>query len=335
MPYTNTCIGIFENSYQNLFENVIKHVIETHTGLTYIDFLRFYEASELKMEIIARMIQESSLVIAEVSEKNPNVFFEIGVGYTYKKPIIFLCHSDKYNGDPWNRKMPFDIEGRELIVYQDEDDLKIKLGRAISDSIYRTAATTVSWSSEYGRNSMKSNSELEFIIPQDGSKVAKKFWSAKAIHSNFIVQYKVEVFGINPLHNYPDIRFLMSPNPSKDLLIAMIFPWENIEIEPKNKFECHIDCFQKYSHPQLAERFQQKQVCDIKDCPFEFKVFISFSYPNLVFESDLFEKKITRLTVPISDFDRYGYPTHLNHYIGFESRDNVKISNIEIKEIFI
>jgi len=51
MPYTNTCIGIFENSYQNLFENVIKHVIETHTGLTYIDFLRFYEASELKMEI--------------------------------------------------------------------------------------------------------------------------------------------------------------------------------------------------------------------------------------------------------------------------------------------
>lgn len=335
MPFTNTCMGLFqEDNYKNLFEKIVEPLVETHTNLKYVDFLRFYEASEIKMDLIARMIQESSLVIAEVSEKNLNVFFEVGISYTYKKSIIFLCSLEKYN-DLWKKKMPFDIEGRELIIYKDENELKIKLGRAISDSLYKTMATTVSWSSDYERNSMKSSRELEFIIPHDDSNEAKRFWSDKAIHSNFIIQYTVDVLEINPKHSYPDIRFLMSPKPGGVPLIAMIFPWENIEIDPQNKFECHIDFFKKYTHPQEATRFQQKQVCDIRGCPFQFKVFISFYYPNLVFESDLFEEKIIRLTVPISDFNNLDYPVHFNHYIGFESKDNVNISEIKIKEVFI
>ena len=83
MPFANTCMGLFqEDNYKNLFEKVVEPLIETHTGLKYIDFLSFYEPSEIKMDLIARMIQKSSLIIAEVSEKNPNVFFEVGVSYT-------------------------------------------------------------------------------------------------------------------------------------------------------------------------------------------------------------------------------------------------------------
>ena len=193
----------------------------------------------------------------------------------------------------------------------------------------------MSWSSDYERNSMKSSRELEFVVPHDNFKEAKQFWSDRAIHPNFIIQYSVEVLELNPQHTYPDVRFLMSPKPGGAQLIAMIFPWEMIEIEPKNKFECHIDLFEKYAHPQCAKRFQQKQVCEIKSCPFKFNVFISFYNPNLVFESDLFEEKIIRLTVPVSDFHNLGYPVHFNQYIGFESKDNVRISEIKIKEFYL
>jgi len=66
-------------------------------------------------------------------------------------------------------------------------------------------------------------------------------------------------------------------------------------------------------------------------------VFISFCWPNLVFESTIFEDKVKRLLVPISQFRDMGFPVHLSQFIGFEAINdsNVTIDDIIIQEVFI
>ncbi|MBM4035614.1 MAG: hypothetical protein FJ291_28060 [Planctomycetes bacterium] len=41
-------------------------------------------------EKICRKIQESDLILAEVSTRNPNVFYELGLAYGLQRPIVFL-----------------------------------------------------------------------------------------------------------------------------------------------------------------------------------------------------------------------------------------------------
>jgi len=41
-------------------------------------------------EKICRKIQESDLVLAEISLKNQNVFYEIGLAYGLERPIVFM-----------------------------------------------------------------------------------------------------------------------------------------------------------------------------------------------------------------------------------------------------
>lgn len=45
-------------------------------------------------EKICRKIQESSLVLAEISIKNQNVFYEIGLAYGLERPIVFMRNAN-------------------------------------------------------------------------------------------------------------------------------------------------------------------------------------------------------------------------------------------------
>ena len=102
----------------------------------------------------------------------------------------------------------------------------------------------------------------------------------------------------------------------------------------KNKYECHIDYFPSESdHTRLQQiSVGDRNISLVKD----FDIFVSFCFPNLVFESSFFEDKVNRLIVSMTDLRNRGYPVHLPQYIGFESiNSRVTISNIRIKEVFI
>ena len=89
MPQNNTCMGIFRFSkkYYDLFDQVIYPLIQTHTGLVCHDARSYYEAQTIKMDLIARMIEESSVVIIDISENNPNVFLEFGIAFSIYKTL--------------------------------------------------------------------------------------------------------------------------------------------------------------------------------------------------------------------------------------------------------
>ena len=157
MARSNTVMAVFQFDRQTrqLFETTVRPLVETHSGLKYVDGASYYEPHTIKMNLISQMIEEARLVIVDISKKNPNVFIELGVAYSLGKPIVFLCSRDSWEGrgkQKWNRKAPFDIEGRDLLIFDDENDLKVKLGRFISDSLYKTREVALSWNSQSKRN---------------------------------------------------------------------------------------------------------------------------------------------------------------------------------------
>lgn len=329
MPGSNKCFAIFQfdDERKRIFNSIVKPLVGSHTGLTYEDATSYYEPSAIKMEFIARMIEDAKFVIIDLSEKNPNVFFELGIAYNLSKPMILLISKNSFEKN-WNKKMPFDIEGRELLIFDDDNELKVKLGRYISDCLYKTREITVSWVSQQKDNHIKSPTEIE--IYKRGA-----IWSNVGIHPNFIVSYHINIHSVNVPDRNPDIRLYFSKDHNGYPRIVNIFPWEFSEMDIE-RYECHVDYFQTET-PSGHIRLQQVSVGGKNlDRIRNFDVFVSFCWPNLVFESSFFEDRVSRLIVPKSDFRDRGYPIHLSQYIGFESiNSRITIDKIRIKEVFI
>ena len=117
--------------YNKIFRNVLKDIENDdnpHLRLHLIPIMmRKGEASRIDIEIL-REIEEADIVIADTTDNNANVIFEIGYALALKKPT-FIIRSEKFTEDP-----PFDIKS---LVYKgfDPDDLE--------DSIPRTAKLNI------------------------------------------------------------------------------------------------------------------------------------------------------------------------------------------------
>ena len=61
------------------------------------------------MDDIVRGIVEAKVVIAEITEPNQNVFYELGYAHALKKPTILLADRSK--------DLPFDISGYRCLFY--------------------------------------------------------------------------------------------------------------------------------------------------------------------------------------------------------------------------
>lgn len=340
MSNQSSCMGIFKFSeqYYNLFDSIIYPLISTHTGLVCHDARSYYESKTIKMDLIARMIDESHLIVIEISENNPNVFLEFAIAYNLRKPMIILCEKKKFKGT-WRNQLPFDLQGRELLLYESKADLRVKLGRYVFDALFRMKPSILSWKSRHPHIHIKSNSEIRFFATDE-------VWSDRAIHNTFTIRYHVEISKVLQPRN-PDMRLFLSyeantgPNNVQRGYprIIIIFPWEYSE-KTQTKFECHIDYMEGAN--QAAERLQQVAVSErdvskiSQSNPLVYDFFVTCSWPNLIVESSLFEEEKERLVVPLDSFRDRGYPLHLPQYIGFASITcHAIISKIEIKEIIM
>ena len=77
-------------------------------------------------------IKESGIFIADLSELNKNVLFELGIAYTFEKimhqEVVWLIH-DSVNFE----ELPSDIKGIFYDVYNNKDDLKAYLALTLKD----------------------------------------------------------------------------------------------------------------------------------------------------------------------------------------------------------
>jgi hypothetical protein len=85
-------------------------------------------SSSILKEIV-QSIHRARVVIADLTDNNPNVFYELGIAHTAGYKTIMLSRQEN--------KLPFDLQPYKVIYYDEEklSDLKNKLAQAIADLI--------------------------------------------------------------------------------------------------------------------------------------------------------------------------------------------------------
>lgn len=73
---------------------------------------------------IIKFIVKSRVIIANIDGKNPNVFYELGIAHALSKPTIIISKTIE--------NAPFDIKQNRIVLYDNYDDLKIKLTKELS-----------------------------------------------------------------------------------------------------------------------------------------------------------------------------------------------------------
>lgn len=98
----------FSEEFNALYSDVIKPTCEKF-GFEVVRADDIYK-SGLIIEDITRSIEEASVIIADITPDNPNVFYEVGYAHAIKKPTILL--SERQRG-----ALPFDVSGFRTLFY--------------------------------------------------------------------------------------------------------------------------------------------------------------------------------------------------------------------------
>lgn len=116
--------GFFDKRFNETIEPAINE-----TGLK-----AYRVDNDPKVSIIIESIEDnidnSEAVLVDISEDNPNVWFELGMAIKSKKNVILICSANR------DDKFPFDIQHRKIIKYntQSQSDFD-KLKTEIKDCI--------------------------------------------------------------------------------------------------------------------------------------------------------------------------------------------------------
>lgn len=109
----DTCFVIapFKEPFDAYFSRIIKPAIED-VGLYAVRGDSLYRPSSI-VDDIWQGIQTAHVLIAELTERNANVFYELGLAHALSKPVILLSQTID--------DVPFDLRGIRVILY-DKDD---------------------------------------------------------------------------------------------------------------------------------------------------------------------------------------------------------------------
>lgn len=77
------------------------------------------------LQYIVKTIVESQLLIAVIDNRNPNVFYEMGIAHSLGKSVILVCQQKDAS------KVPFDIQSNRVLFYEDLADLSDKLNKSL------------------------------------------------------------------------------------------------------------------------------------------------------------------------------------------------------------
>lgn len=110
-----TCFVIqpFSRFYENRFDIVYSRAIES-AGL--IPCRSGGPDTEDIIVYIKNSIREAHICFADITEDNPNVFYEVCYADTLGKPLIMVCNERIRNA----KELPTDIKGRNVLFYDGE-----------------------------------------------------------------------------------------------------------------------------------------------------------------------------------------------------------------------
>lgn len=111
---TDTCFVMmpFASPIGNYYELIYKPAIEK-AGLTPVRADTEIFATGKIMDQVWSGINAASVLVAELTTKNPNVFYELGIAHALKKPVVLVSANEQ--------DVPFDLKHIRVIYYDMND----------------------------------------------------------------------------------------------------------------------------------------------------------------------------------------------------------------------
>ncbi|WP_270312588.1 hypothetical protein [Vagococcus fluvialis] len=128
------CVLPFNDERLEIFDEVLKPKLEEEFGLTVVRSGNIFEPNQNLTETIWTYINQSKFVLADISDKNANVFYELGICHTIGKPVISICDEESLQED-YEGKLPFDIGAINTIFYKNKGTGMEKLFESIKLNI--------------------------------------------------------------------------------------------------------------------------------------------------------------------------------------------------------
>ncbi|EJF7199338.1 hypothetical protein V9J80_003597 [Vibrio cholerae] len=111
---------MFDKDYYNIEKTCLEYGFGVSRG----------DENYIKGDILAHILKricESELIIANITGRNPNVFYELGLAHALGKPVIIISKGID--------DIPFDLRSKQILVYKESSELSNKLRLAIANTI--------------------------------------------------------------------------------------------------------------------------------------------------------------------------------------------------------
>jgi hypothetical protein len=119
----------FTGAFFGLYDEVIKPTLAKNFRVMKANDI--FSATPI-MEDIWEYINKSRLIVADVTGKNPNVFYELGIAHTVGKTVIIITQDDN--------DVPFDLKHIRYIKYVDN----AKGWQSLAEELHKFVETTLS-----------------------------------------------------------------------------------------------------------------------------------------------------------------------------------------------
>ena len=124
----------FSGKVQNTYDDVIKPVVQ-RAGLRCVRADDFFDNRPI-MDDIWSSIKKARLVLADLTDRNPNVFYETGLAHAIGKEVVLLTQE--------LADVPFDLKHLRCLVYTDT----LRGAKALGEALEKTIATVIARTSK-------------------------------------------------------------------------------------------------------------------------------------------------------------------------------------------
>lgn len=148
-----------------IFEKIVKPIL-ANLELRCIKADDIFKTGAL-MQVIANSIRESAIIIADLTDRNANVFYELGLAHAFKKRVILLTQNDDDVPSDLkaNKYYKYDVATTDGIANFEEVLRKLKEGIDLS-LIFEHRDKIYDISSEHGNEEQISS---KFLQQQEGA----------------------------------------------------------------------------------------------------------------------------------------------------------------------
>ena len=143
----------FNKDFDNVYTNCIKPLIKSRLGMECVRIDEWPSSRMTIVDNIKKNIKHCLFAIADITQPNPNVFYEIGFAHALRKDVIFIKNKQLGN-------LPFDISSWHVIVYDGDSMNNEKMFERIVNMIQRDFPNDIKIPKAKKNNEKKASNDI-------------------------------------------------------------------------------------------------------------------------------------------------------------------------------